>query len=490
MSKPDTLAKMGDKDNLAEVTLRGAQVSSLNQHPRTSKTRAWMSKAFLRTLCLLTLVYVILVFRNHWPTNEMKPPAKQRDDHLERGHFTNADLNYTKRELLHFDINQPPFWPISDSVSIAESLDICRYSWNATGTLKVVRGEPEQEENFMIGISVAATSQMALDSVIWPMRDDGKGLFIRCVEFPGISDDEESHWDASVQMDVTVFVKPNTLQFGKIAVSLDALDIEIAEGLKFETYYMDLYTTQGNVVGVETDGFTAHEISVTSRLGSITGNWSLPSAISLQTGIGEWRPEGGPIDIELIPKRWSSGPTTAGVLSALTIEGDIDIRTPLHESALSLRNSSIDIHSLTGSISGTFVTGIHTSLTTLAGSINATLLPYFALPVTSNVITSAGPEDVSIKVLPPVIDSYYQINPLTNTKSEHSVTSGTLSLEYPSEWVGAVLGLSELGHVSISGTRLQLIESWEHTVVARTDAVIASRLDFSTTTGDGELRIM
>jgi hypothetical protein len=393
-------------------------------------------------------------------------------------------LNYTKRELVHFDIEQPAYGPIIPSLSITESLGICHYSyaWNASGTIRLVPGDPEQQYNFMVGMDISASSQMAVDSVVWPIHSDLNSMYIRCVEFQEANTD----WDATIRVDVTVFVKPHSLHFGEFRVGAGVLDIEIADGLSFETYHMNLYSAGGNIHGEETEKFTAHEISVVSMNGSITGNWSLPGRIHLQTG--GWNSLDKPIDIDLIPKRWSSGAATQGILSATTQGGDIDIRMPLKDN-LSMRNMSINIHSQLGSISGTFVTGYITSLSTLSGSIDATLLPYFALPDTSTLITQTSAQDTNIRVLPPIIDSYYQVNPLKNTKSEHSTTSGTLKLRYPKQWVGAALGLSETGSVTIQGDRFNTTIQEDHLVVARTEDEIASRLDFSTTTGDGHLLV-
>ena len=392
-------------------------------------------------------------------------------------------LNYTRRELVHFDIAEPAYAPIGRSLSISEYLGICHYSyaWNATGTIKLVPGDPDQHYNFMVLMDVSASSQMAVDSVVWPIDSDSHGMYIRCVEFPK---EASTDWDATIRVDVTVFVKPNSLHFGEFRVGAGIFDVEIAEGLAFETYHMSLSSAGGSIRGVETEKFTAHEISAVSINGSITGNWSLPGRIHLQTG--GWNSLDKPIDIDIIPKMGSSGPATQGILSATTQGGDIDIRMPLKEN-LSMRNMSIDIQSQLGSISGTFVTGYITSLSTRSGSIDATLLPYFALPDTSTLITRTSAEDTNIRVLPPIIDNYYQVNPLKNTKSDHSTTSGTLTLRYPKQWVGAALGLSETGSVTIQGDRFNTILQEDHLVVARTEDEIASRLDFSTTTGDGYL---
>ena len=461
--------------------------NTYSQRPDSSKrskaSHAW-AVYVVNLLGLLGLLYFAYTY---WSPDTQERPCTESHSLQKEFAHRDAALNHTRRELLHLDIEIPPYWAISDSINIGEALDICDYSWNASGTLKLVPGDSEQKYNFMIGIDVAGSSQEAVDSVGWYFYTGMKGMFIRCIEFPGEASDDKPHWDASVRVDVMVFVKPHSLQFGRLGINLDVLDIEIAQGLAFETYHMDLYTTSGDIMCAEPQQFTAHEISVVTRDGSITGNWSLPGSIALRTGVGDWKLEGGPIDINLIPKRWSSGPQTGGMLSTTTVQGNIDIRTPLGEKELSLRNMSIDLHSHVGSIFGTYVTGIHTSMTTVAGSIDAILLPYFALPDTCSLTTSTAAGDTSIRVLPPVIDSYYGIDPLKNTKSEHTVRGGNVHLYYPYQWVGAALGLSETGNVSISGSHFRTIEQWEHMVVARTDDMLASRLDFSTTTGNGEL---
>lgn len=285
---------------------------------------------------------------------------------------------------------------------------------------------------------------------------------------------------------MTVFVKPHTLHFGEFKITAGVLDIEIDEGLTYETYHMHLFSREGNIHGKETEDFTAHEISAVAQGGAITGNWSLPAHMVLETG-GR-RPTDKGIDIDLIPKMWSSGPSTQGVISALTQGGDIDIRMPLDDN-LSLRNMSINAHSQVGSIRGTYVTGYDTSFSTLSGSIDATLLPYYGLQDPCTLWTSTAAGSTTLRVLPPIIDDYYQINPLKNTKSDHSTRSGSLNLSYPPQWVGAALGLSETGTVIAKGERFSTILQEDHLVVARTDDEIASRLDFSTTTGAGVLVI-
>jgi hypothetical protein len=442
----------------------------------------WPVRA-LQMLVLLGLVYL------SWPQYSL--PGKCADPTGFGSGSTHVHhdqiLNYTKRELVHFDIDELAYAPVSAAASITESLSICQYSyaWNATGRVRFAAGDPQQPYNFMVGVDLAGSSQQAIDSVVWPIHSKFNSMYIRCVEFRP-EDEAITDWDATIHVDVTVFVKPHTLQFGEFKVTTGVLDIEIDKGLTYETYHMHLYSREGDIYGKEIQDFTAHDISAVAQSGSITGNWSLPGKIVLQTGGRNPRDKG--IDIDLAPKMWSSGPSTQGIISATTQGGDIDIRMPLNDN-LSLRNMSINVQSQVGSISGTFVTGYHTSLSTLSGSIDATLLPYFGLQDTCTYTTSTAAGSTTIRVLPPIIDDYYRINPLKNTKSDHTVRSGSLNLSYPPQWVGAALGLSETGYVYAEGDRFRTIVQEDHLVVARTDDEIASRLDFSTTTGTGMLVI-
>jgi len=344
----------------------------------------------------------------------------------------------------------------------------------------------------MVGFSAAASSQMALDSIVW-QRVPG-GVEIKCYDFQS-NEDFHQMWDASVHLDVTVFVKPHTIhrsyRSDMFSAATHVLDITIAAGLDYEVSHMSLSSYNGDIVSSESGlSFTAHEIQLYSSYGAIKGNWSLGANMEIRTGrrVGNVSDDG--IDINLLPKRWSYGPQTRGTLLVNSWKGDIDIRMPFSQDSTSLRNMSISIQSETGSIRGTYVTGVETTITTGGhGAINATLLPDFALPEKAYITTSTAAGDTLLCILPPVIDHYYNINPLTNTRSDHSSGSGDLLLTYPSDWEGTALGLSVAGSVAVAGPEFDTIMAGDHVVVARKGAGISSRLDFTTETGSGELMV-
>ena len=179
-----------------------------------TKSTAWRRYVsfITKTTGLITILYLASTYWLH-DAHELqnKPMSYEIDKHSE-----DPNLNFTKRELLHFDIELPPGVPDDRSIGIHESLDWCKYSWNATGTLRIVRGGPEQRYNFMVAIDASASSRMALDSVIWPFETDSTNAktrwLIRCVDFPG--EDFRSEWDAHVRVDVTVFFKPHSWSAG------------------------------------------------------------------------------------------------------------------------------------------------------------------------------------------------------------------------------------------------------------------------------------
>ena len=221
-------------------TADGHAVLQNNQVPKSNARKYFLHPWAIRgtrvfqAASLFWLLY--LCWRNSVPTCGLPALPVADRSYIRPLHYS-PHLNYTRRELVHLDIEAPAYWPISESLSITESLNICHYSysWNATGTIRLARGDPEQQYNFMVGVDVAGSSQQAIDSVAWRIDTEHNGMYVRCVEF-GSADGSTVDWDATVRVGVTVFVKPHTLHFGHFSIGADFLDIDIDEGLAFETY--------------------------------------------------------------------------------------------------------------------------------------------------------------------------------------------------------------------------------------------------------------
>lgn len=382
-----------------------------------------------------------------------------------------------------FDVNFRDFF---DHLTIHETISSTLFPGGITGGFKFARGDMNQDHSFLVFVQVSSPSEEALDFV--SIGSDTYSVYVSSINSPNLVDER------SVGVDIIIFVKPHVVQFGHTNVFTTNLDVDIWPDLWFETYHMNLSSVQGTITGIESLPFVVHELSISTENGSILGIWSLPSTISFSTGTGD-------IDIDLVPKRWSSGPGTRGDVIAVAKEGEVAIRMPLEEDKLSLRNATMRIEAHQGSITGTFVHGAITSLTAY-NSINATLLPYWAFynfqGIQHNFITThASHGNTVFDVLPPVIVPYYKINPLFFAISRHTQGSWDaplgselrMKVTYPGEWGGTAVGHSgDRGSVDVSGEDFEEIER-NDTMVKVQRRPLGSVLLFEAEDGTAELRL-
>lgn len=455
-------------------------------------------------LCILTsvLVAAIIIFmavlaliscktpNTHEPSPST-PPRRHHD--TPRSFPQNLTLNYTRNETFDFDPEGGRH--NYRSIGVWERLDRCHYRWNASGQVTFARGDEQQQQMFVAVAEIAASSKMALDSVQVSMRNDRHHLIVDCAEFSAGGDGNSANrtWDVAVRVDLTVFVKPHQRQFFSTDVHTNVLEVMMDKLLDFPTQSVSISSRQGDIACRETETFFPRKLTLRTSNGAITGNWTLTGEIDLSTGESYGYPSANkPIDINLPPVHLSYGRQARGAIRARSDGGDINIRMPLEPSELGFMSMSVDIHSQSGQISGTFQQGLRTVMTTRNnGTINATLLPYFTYLETSTILTSTDAGDTFVHVLPPVVErGIFGRNPLLNTKSEHVSTSGNLELQYPPEWAGTALGVSDAGDVRVAKEGYDHVFEDQYLVVARKGTGMGSLLDFKTHNGTGGLAIV
>jgi hypothetical protein len=430
----------------------------------------------LVTCLLLALAWAPLAL-----TQSAQHPFLQQ--HEEMPSDLQPDEPFVVSKTFAFDVNFRNFF---DHLTIHENISSPVFPGGVTGGVKFARGDTNQAHSFIVLVQVSSPSEEALDFV--SISSDTYSVCVSSTSSP------KPVGENSINIDIIIFSRPRVLQFGHTNIYTTNLDIDIWPDLWFETYHMNLSSVQGTITGTESFAFVAHEISISTINGSIVGNWSLPSTISFSTGNGD-------IDIDLIPKRWSTGPSALGNLSAVAKAGDIDIRMPFEKDKLSLRNATVRIEAHKGSITGTFVHGVVTSLSAY-NSINATLLPYWAFysfqGVQHNFITTHSSHgNTIVNVLSPIIDNYYKINPLFFAISRH--TQGwwgaplgsdlRMEVTYPGEWGGTAVGFSgDTGLVVVSGEDFEEVERNE-TMVKVQRWPLGSDLRFEAGDGIAELRL-
>lgn len=290
---------------------------------------------------------------------------------------------------------------------------------------------------------------------------------------------------APVQVDIVLFVKPYTLQLGETTLTTKSLNISFQSDLSFETYNMFLESGYGTITGTDNYAFTAHRMNAGSQDGDIVGRWSLPSSLILRTDTGN-------IDVNVVPKRWSSGPDTPGNMMVESAYGNVSIRMPFATDKLSLRNGTTSINA-GGNIHAELV---HCGETYLLAdhNITATLLPYWEYYVWQgvqyNYITTRSKDgNTSLEVLFPVIDSYYKLNPLHFMHSRHTVYHGSMRLTYPGEWGGVATGKAGPGgKVEVTGEDFEEVSGNENkTEVEVKRWPLNGKLWFDVQDGDAEL---
>jgi hypothetical protein len=387
---------------------------------------------------------------------------------------------FTLSKIYSFDININRY---DDHLTIYENVSSLDFPSGINGGLKFAAGEVNQAHSFIVLVQISSSSSEALDLI--SISNDTYSVSVTSTQ----SSNPSPLPNDPVTLDIIIFTRPHSLQFGHTTISTTNLPITIWPDLYFETYHLQLSSKFGSITGSESWQFVAHEIDVSTYHGDILGNWALPGSISLTA-------TNGSISIELIPKQWSSGPYTAGSLFAFAGAGDIDIRMPLQCEALSLRNGTSVIEAPRGSISGTFVHGAVTSLKAYK-SINATIKPYWAFyewsGIQHNFITTTSLHgNTSIIVLPPRIEPYYKINPLWFSVSKHVQGTGlaqVMQLTYPGEWGGVATGYSGFGaRIEVSGEDFEEVERSEKGVKVQRPPK-SSELYFEADVGRAELRL-
>ncbi|KAF2828490.1 hypothetical protein CC86DRAFT_368710 [Ophiobolus disseminans] len=345
-----------------------------------------------------------------------------------------------------FDIDTNNY---DDHLTIWEALDDPFSHKNVAGMIAFVKGDTRQHHSFEVLVKGRSPDRSSLDCLEFSSNKSTLSI---------LSTSNCASNVASMNIDIIIAVQPGSLQFGGVGTRVDTkyLSIVVWSEVDFETYHMALHSTYGDIVCHETFYFTAHAISISSDYGTITGNWSLPGSITFST-------IDGTIDLDLPPKRWSSGPWTGGILAAQSVSGDIDIRMPFAFDKLSLRNSTTNITTAHGAVHASLVHGAVTHIQSVSGTINATLLPYWAFDefrgVQHNYITTTCTLCITtVDLLTPIVDDYFKIRPLYFSTSKHVTGVGAATLSYPREWAGVAEWKVEIGVANVSGVDYEVVE--------------------------------
>lgn len=142
------------------------------------------------------------------------------------------------------------------------------------------------------------------------------------------------------------------------------------------------------------------------------------------------------------------------------MSGDIRTSFPFDASHLpKKRTYTSTVSTFSGSIDGLYLLGSHLSLTTLSGSVSASITPTGSQFATLITDTKQGDTDLAFRGL--LGDGAWGLD------ATHRSVSGGVRVELPGDWEGVVTGKSISGEVNIDGKDVRIVEDERQWPVGR-----------------------
>lgn len=269
-------------------------------------------------------------------------------------------------------------------------------------------------------------------------------------------------------VEIFVSVRPNHNQtINLFEVQSNILDITFMSRLTWEVHNFITHTSYGDTIldafRPSEERMTAHNVSVSSNYGLITGHFMAPKEnLDLRNKDGE-------IGIYLWPDLYTMRTLDLESVSISTVSGDITMissfNVPWPEGDYTYR---LSISSDSGVIHSQAPHGSFTNYSTNSGDVKCYLRPYGTKdPNTkSEVYTSTQSGEVSVKISEAEVGDG-QHNPNQNTISEHLVENGKMTLRYGYDWSGELEADITNGVLNFDGSLFEDVEKGENYVKAR-----------------------
>lgn len=274
--------------------------------------------------------------------------------------------------------------------------------------------------------------------------------------------------------------------------------------------------------------FRSRIIEVKTTSASIKGSWPLLDYLGLVSTSGNIR-----TCIE--PKEADKDKPTPATLYVKSFSGDVELREPIHaaqdaftvgqawkqarpeteldlkpETVLPPRDYRVDVHTTSGDIKGALAFGIVANFKSTSGNMKLVLLPvldssYAAMDAkTSGLQTASTSGNAGIDMLEPLwvdsVEGSYVSFPagevrgaaaaLRSLNSQHTLTSGDISLHYPGSWEGELSLATNSGRLTAVGEGVEIIKSgkgfpgFNKYILGRKGKEGGGRLLAKTTSGD------
>ena len=228
--------------------------------------------------------------------------------------------------------------------------------------------------------------------------DDSVSLYTRSDIALDPDSSKSSH---CMYLSITVWISPNT-SLKHISIQTQFLSVTFHDGLSFDTDLLEVQALFNTISFPPTHSIhptiNSREIILGTTSGSITGSFPLYDLLRINT-------HSGTISIDVVPKNASATSPKPAVLDIHSGSGSISISTPLLTASsphilttIPDRDYQSSISADYGSLSLTLIHGTGTTLTTISGSISATLHPV-TISSRSDISTDSGSGTTRLSVL-------------------------------------------------------------------------------------------
>lgn len=288
----------------------------------------------------------------------------------------------------------------------------------------------------------------------------------------------------------TLWIAPGA-QFDSVNIQTQSMAIFFHDGLTFEATSLAVDATGANSVAFPTGNsaetsIRSRRIVINSITGAVHGTYPLYDLLEIKTSSGA-------VGIDVDPKEVLPSHPQPATLYVSTMSGSIHaqtafIATDARKSPTAIvpaRDYRTTITSMSGRIDTNLVHGSETTLTSKSGSIDAVLSPYGDPSDKSHIVTAAETGSTTVTVLPSLSNPG---QPLRKLYGLYKCKTGSLSINYPSEWEGTVQGTTVTGSINVHWPDLELGSgggrrkiAWNSFKGVKGDG--EGRLDFHTVTG-------
>lgn len=283
---------------------------------------------------------------------------------------------------------------------------------------------------------------------------------------------------ACLGLSIVAYVAPGA-SLENLRVQSTHMGMQVHPGVNFAvTNHTAISLTTGTLDSVSFPSRSTHLETIS---GSISGKYALYDALTVAT-------KSGSVNINVEPKEMANGGSETAAFKATSMSGSL--RVDFERTAIPDRDYKVEVETTVGSVDGTFIHGSSSTFATIAGSVDADILPFRGGDHASLLSTLTTDGQTKIRLRAPYRDQGARLSKLVST---HKSISGILDLEYPQEWEGRVQGETVSGALHLQGKDLELIREEEkeglNRVEARKGNDAGGTLMFSTTSGGCEIKV-